>query len=234
MLNLLKYESKLWNRGLKLIAGVDEAGRGPLAGPMVVSAVILKQKELQIIKDALETGKGNSRNYDVSLGKNLTPYIKINDSKKLTEKRREKLYTFIIKRAEKYSIIEIPPTEIDQNGITAAVNRGFKDAVNSLKISIHHVLTDYVKIPDLDKSAQTNITKGDSKSLNIAAASILAKVYRDNLMRDYAKKYPEYGFERHKGYGTKKHREIIIKSGPCPIHRKSFEPVKSYLSKHSL
>jgi ribonuclease HII len=220
---LLKYESNLWQKGLTIIAGVDEAGRGPLAGPMVVSAVILKRRDLEIVGNALK----DSRNYDVLSEKEVNKYSKINDSKKLTEKRREDLYDFIIKSCEDYSVVEIPPEIIDREGITAAVQKGFKNAVINLKSRVEHILTDHVNIKDLKNTPQTNIIKGDSKSINIAAASIIAKVYRDNIMREYAKEFPLYGFERHKGYGTKLHREAILKYGPCKIHRRSFEPIKS-------
>jgi ribonuclease HII len=231
MINLLKYETKLWNRGINLIAGVDEAGRGPLAGPLVAAAVVLKKESLEIVKDAISTLIENPRNYDVQLEENLKPYLDINDSKKLTSKKREKLFDFIKKESETFSIIEVTPQEIDNAGIANANQKGFINAVNSLNREVEHILTDHFPITSINKKAQTNITRGDSLSINIAAASILAKVYRDNLMRDYAKKYPNYGFERHKGYGTKKHREVILKFGPCPIHRKSFEPTKSLLKR---
>ena len=222
---LLEYESQLWESGINLIAGVDEAGRGPLAGPMVVSAVILR-------KEALETVKAEilgTRNYDVSLDEWVRQYTSINDSKKLTEKRRDELYEFIINEAISYSIEEISREEVDTKGISVGVQKGFWNAVNNLETSAEHVLTDYVHIKRLANNCQTNITKGDGLSINIAAASILAKVYRDRLMCKYALKFPEYGFERHKGYGTEYHLEAIEKYGPCEIHRKTFEPVKSWL-----
>ncbi len=229
MINLIKYESQLWEKGVELIAGVDEAGRGPLAGPMVVSAVILKKESLEILKEKLNTGSGKTRNYDVGLGEISKRYSLINDSKKLTKTTREKLYKFIISEAKAFSIIEISHSYIDQKGITASTQKGFKKAVISLEKGAEHILTDHVCITDLDQKLQTNITKGDSLSISIAAASILAKVHRDNLMCKYAKKFPQYGFEKHKGYGTKTHREAIFKFGPCEIHRKSFKPVKTYI-----
>ncbi|MBD3366452.1 ribonuclease HII [candidate division WWE3 bacterium] len=249
MSNLLSYEKELWSRGVDLVAGVDEAGRGPLAGPMVVAAVALNKAHLEGLSlwlERLETvTKANSdeksriilnpRNYDVLSEEKLKNYSLINDSKKLTEKRRELLYDFIKKEAISYSIIEISHTHIDTKGISSGVRLGFNSAVKALEKPLKklnkklgHVLTDHVKIGKMADNFQTNITKGDSKSINIAAASILAKVYRDRLMKDLSLKFPEYGFERHKGYGTKAHREAIFKFGPCEIHRKSFEPVKSF------
>jgi len=225
---LLKYESQLWKKGIRLIAGVDEAGRGPLAGPMVVCAVILKKEALEIVEMEIF----GVRNYDVSLDKSVGQYMSINDSKKLTPKRREELYDFIINEAISYSIEEISQKEIDTKGISAGVQKGFWNAVNNLGIPPEHVLTDYVHVKNLASDYQTNITKGDSLSINIAAASILAKVYRDKLMCEYALEFPKYGFERHKGYGTKYHREAIEKYGPCKIHRRSFKPVKSWLREY--
>jgi len=223
---LLKYESQLWKKGINLIAGVDEAGRGPLAGPMVVAAVILKKETLEIVEMEIL----GTRNYDVSLDKLVGQYAAINDSKKLTGKRREELYDFIINEAISYSIEEISKDEIDSKGISAGVQKGFWGAVKNLITTPEHILTDYVPIKKLAEEYQTNITKGDGLSINIAAASILAKVYRDRLMCKYGLEFPEYGFERHKGYGTKFHREAIEKYGPCSIHRRSFEPIKSYLN----
>lgn len=225
---LLKYESQLWKKGINLIAGVDEAGRGPLAGPMVVAAVILKKETLEIVEMEIL----GTRNYDVSLDKLVGQYTSINDSKKLTGKRREELYGFIVNEAISYSIEEISKDEIDSKGISAGIQKGFWSAVKNLNPTTtpEHILTDHVHIKKLGEEYQTNITKGDSLSINIAAASILAKVYRDRLMCKYALEFPEYGFERHKGYGTKFHRETIKKYGPCSIHRRSFEPLKSYLN----
>lgn len=224
---LFKYESELWGKGVNFIAGVDEAGRGPLAGPLVVSAVILKKEVLESVAEEIQGMTNALGNYDVKMGKSLLPYTQINDSKKLSEKKREELFKFIKTEAHTFSIIEISHKDIDQQGILPATEWGFLTAVKELKSKVEHVLTDHVKVKNIPKNQQTNITKGDSLSINIAAASILAKVYRDNLMREYAKQYPKYGFEKHKGYGTKKHREAIFEHGPCDIHRRSFNPIKS-------
>ena len=204
-INLLKYESELWSKGLLHIAGVDEAGRGPLAGPIVIAAVILKKEHLHENSD---------------LKKELQEhYALINDSKKLSEKKREMLYDFIIKHALTFHIEEIPANKIDEWGISKSNQIGFFNSVKSLSIKAEHVLTDHFPIKAMADSFQTNITKGDSKSMTIAAASILAKVHRDRKMYEFHKEYPNYGFDKHKGYGTRVHRDQILKLGPCKIHR---------------
>lgn len=177
-----------------IIAGVDEAGRGPLAGPVVVAAVILHE-------DTFIEG--------------------IDDSKKLTEKKRKKAYDEIKEKALAYSIIEISEKDIDRLNILEATKLGVKKAVESLDIKPEIVLTDALR--DLDISFNyVPIIKGDAKSYSIAAASILAKVYRDERMKELAEKYPEYSFEKHKGYGTKMHYEALKKYGMSEIHRKTF------------
>ena len=208
-LPLLKYEKDLWNKGITHIAGVDEAGRGPLAGPLVVSAVILDKEHL------------HETNNDV-VEELFDLYSMINDSKKVTEKRRNILYKFIIRNAITLTVEEIPHTKIDEWGISKSNQIGFFNVVNKLKIPADHVLTDHFEIKALPKSRQTNIVKGDTLSISIAAASIIAKVYRDKLMVKYHDLYPEYGFDRHKGYGTQMHRDQIKRLGPCTIHRRSF------------
>jgi len=187
------YENKYKNFGL--VAGIDEAGRGPLAGPVVCACVIMPLEEDKIIEG-------------------------INDSKKLSAKKREVLYEKIIETAIDYKIIEVDNKTIDDINILQATRLGMKNALNGLKKPPYIVLIDAVKI-DTDIK-QENIIKGDSLSYNIAAASILAKVYRDRLMLEFAKKYPEYHFEKHKGYGTKEHIEALKKFGMCEIHRDSF------------
>lgn len=177
-----------------LVAGVDEAGRGPLAGPVVVAAVILP-KEID--------------------------FLGINDSKKITEKKREELFEKITKEAVAYSIIEVSEKEIDELNILAATKLGVKKAVESLKVHPGIVLTDALSGIDT-KYNIVSVVKGDAKSLSIAAASILAKVHRDRKMKELAKEFPNYGFEKHKGYGTKKHYEALKEFGMCKIHRKSF------------
>lgn len=181
--------------GKNLIAGVDEAGRGPLAGPVCVASVIMPLETDKII-----TG--------------------VNDSKKLTEKKREMLFDEIINTAIDYKIEFVSEKEIDDINILNATKQGMKRAICGLKSKPDLVLIDAV---NLDVEIPTeSIIKGDAKSYNIAAASILAKVSRDRLMLKLDAKYPEYNFKKHKGYGTKEHIENLKKFGKCEIHRNSF------------
>ena len=189
----LQYEKKHLSSGKKYIAGVDEVGRGPLAGPVVCASVIMP------LDDIIEG---------------------VTDSKKLTEKKREQLAVLIKEKAICYSIKEIWQEEIDQINIINAVKKCMTDAVNSLEITPDITLVDGVDT-NLPINAEY-IIKGDFNSYTIGCASILAKVYRDNLMVDFAKEYPGYGFEKHKGYGTKTHIEKIKEIGPCKLHRKTF------------
>lgn len=189
---MLDYERKYEGR---LIAGIDEAGRGPLAGPVVYACVIMPLEKDKIIEG-------------------------VNDSKKLSEKKREMLFEKILATAIAYSIIEIDVKTIDEINILNATKLGMKKALENIKIKPDIVLIDAVKIET--DIVQENIIKGDAKSYNIASASILAKVYRDRLMEKLAVEYPEYGFEKHKGYGTKLHIENLKKYGKTPIHRKTF------------
>ena len=189
----LEYERKHLNNGLKLIAGVDEVGRGPLAGPVVCCAVIMP------LDDLIEG---------------------VTDSKKLTEKKREKLFDVIKDKAIAYSIYEVSEREIDEINILNAVKLCMTKAVETLKVKPDITLVDGVDT-NLPINAEY-IVKGDMKSYTIGCASILAKVYRDRLMVEYAKTYPEYGFEKHKGYGTKTHIDTIKEIGPCKLHRKTF------------
>lgn len=189
---MLDYERKYEGR---LIAGIDEAGRGPLAGPVVCACVIMPLEKDKIIEG-------------------------VNDSKKLSEKKREMLFEKILATAIAYSIIEINVKTIDEINILNATKLGMKKALENIKIKPDIVLIDAVKIET--DIVQENIIKGDAKSYNIASASILAKVYRDRLMEKLAVEYPEYGFEKHKGYGTKLHIENLKKYGKTPIHRKTF------------
>ena len=189
----LIYERKHLEDGKKYIAGVDEVGRGPLAGPVVCASVIMP------LDDIIEG---------------------IDDSKKISEKKRQALYEIIKSKAIAYSICEVSQTEIDQINILNAVKKCMTDAVNGLNIKPDITLVDGVDT-NLPINAEY-IVKGDSKSYTIGCASILAKVYRDNLMTEYAKEYPDYGFEKHKGYGTKVHIEKIKEIGPCKLHRKTF------------
>ena len=189
----LQYEKKHLSSGKKYIAGVDEVGRGPLAGPVVCASVIMP------LDDIIEG---------------------VTDSKKLTEKKREQLAVLIKEKAICYSIKEIWQEEIDQINILNAVKKCMTDAVNSLEITPDITLVDGVDT-NLPINAEY-IIKGDANSYTIGCASIVAKTYRDNLMKEYAKEFPEYGFEKHKGYGTKAHIEKIKEIGPCKLHRKTF------------
>jgi ribonuclease HII len=220
---LLKFEHKHWNDGVRYVAGIDEAGRGPLAGPIVVAAVILNT-------DHLFSHKLNKKK-TIWEENWLELYGMINDSKKVTAKRRELLFDFIKDNAKAYEITVIEHNKIDDIGIGVANQVGFFNTIEKLKLksTVSHVLTDHYKIKKYPTGFQTNIIRGDSASLTIAAASILAKVHRDRIMKEMHDKYPEYGFDKHKGYGTKFHREQILKIGPCEIHRRSFEPTKSFL-----
>lgn len=200
--DLLKYEKELYEKGTLLIAGVDEVGRGPLYGPVVTAAVILP------------------KNYHLD---------GLNDSKKLTPKKRELLYDIIMKDALAVSIGSRSAKEIDDTNILISTKNAMIDAIRGLKICPNHVLIDAVKLEGLE-IPQTNIIKGDAKSASIAAASIIAKVYRDRLLIEDAKKYPGYGFEKHKGYGTKLHIEKIYELGVLENHRKTFEPIKSIIN----
>lgn len=190
---MFEYENKY--KDLGLVAGIDEAGRGPLAGPVVCACVIMPLDKDNIIEG-------------------------INDSKKLSAKKRDILFDQIVEKATDYAVVEIDEHTIDQINILNATKLGMKKALDSLSQKPTTVLIDAVKI-DTDIN-QDNIIKGDAKSYNIACASILAKVHRDRLMLKLAEMYPEYHFEKHKGYGTKEHIEALKKFGKCKIHRNSF------------
>ena len=189
-----EYENELKKEGYKLIAGIDEAGRGPLAGPVYAAAVILKE-------GAVIDG--------------------INDSKKLSEKKREELFDKIIENSVAYSIFSVDEKVIDEINILNATYMAMNGAADGLSKKPDFILIDGNSIKNM-KTPHKTVVKGDSKSISIAAASILAKVSRDRYITEMAKKYPEYGFEKHKGYGTKVHNEAILKYGPSPIHRKTF------------
>ena len=184
-----------------LVAGVDEAGRGPLAGPVVVAAVIL---------DPLQTIDG------------------LDDSKRLDERRREALFPLIRQRALAWSVIEIPAAEIDRINILQATLLGMRQAVEQLSVSPGLVLIDGNRLPPLPCAARA-IVGGDGLEPAISAASILAKVTRDRIMREWHHRYPQYGFDRHKGYGTPEHLRSLSRFGPCEIHRRSFAPVREAL-----
>lgn len=191
---MLEYERKYADMGYTAICGSDEVGRGPLAGPVVVAAVCMP-----LDADKLIDG--------------------INDSKKLSPKRREELFDKIVATARAYDIVEVSPQEIDEINILNATKKAMREAIDGLGIA------DIALTDALDPSAKLQcvpIVKGDAKSYNIAAASIVAKVYRDRLMDGYAQEYPGYGFERNKGYGTAEHIDAIARLGLTPIHRRSF------------
>ena len=188
-----EYERQYAGKGF--ICGVDEAGRGPLAGPVVAAAVILPEDET---------------------------FIYLNDSKKVTEKRREALYEQIVSKAVSYGIGIVSHDIIDEINILQATYRAMRSAVENMDIRPDVCLVDAVTIPDLGDIEQVPIIKGDAKSVSIAAASVLAKVTRDRMMAEMGEKYPQYGFEKHKGYGTKAHMEAIREFGPCPEHRRTF------------
>lgn len=193
-MNWIEYEQNAELKGYKAICGVDEAGRGPLAGPVCAAAVILPP-------DTVVDG--------------------VNDSKKLTEKKREALFDVIKETAVSYCIAYASVEEIESINILNATMLAMKRAVEGLDVKADYAMIDGNKMPPLDIDGET-IVKGDAKSMSIACASILAKVSRDRLLYEYAKEYPQYHFDKHKGYGTAAHREAIIKYGPCPYHRMSF------------
>lgn len=193
MRELFEFEDQYTEKGYTAIAGIDEAGRGPLAGPVVAACAIMP------LDDIIEG---------------------INDSKKLSEKKREALFEQIKEKALAFSIVEMPAEVIDDINILEATKKAMIQCTTELAIKPDVVFIDAVK---LNLPYETlSIIKGDARSYNIAAASILAKVHRDRLMREYAKIYPEYGFAKHKGYGTSEHIRALKEFGPCPLHRALF------------
>ena len=183
------------NKDCALICGIDEAGRGPLAGPVAAGAVILPR--------------------DCTI-------LYLNDSKKLSEKRREELFLEIKEKALAWNVAVVSPARIDEINILQATYEAMRQAVNKLPVAPDIFLNDAVIIPGIEENRQVKIIKGDAKSVSIAAASILAKVTRDHMMAEYDSLYPQYGFAKHKGYGTKTHLDAIREYGMCPIHRRSF------------
>ena len=202
---LKKIEEEIYSNGIKNIAGIDEAGRGPLAGPVVVACVIMP-------KESMIEG--------------------VNDSKKVSEKKREKLYDEIINEAIAYGVGIISQNEIDRINILNATKEGLTLAIKEMEKNIQEkqrnfskpeiILVDALTKIDTDHIPYKSIIKGDSKSYSIAAASIIAKVTRDRIMRQWDEVYPMYGFAKHKGYGTSAHIAAIKEYGLCPLHRKSF------------
>ena len=195
-LNILKeFEKNLYGTGLQYIAGIDEAGRGPLAGPVVVGIAIMKP-------DSFIEG--------------------VNDSKKISEKKREKLYEQITEEAIDWAVGIVDQTEIDEINILNATKKALHMAISNLKTRPDRILVDALEHIDTCGVPYTSIIKGDAKVYSISCASIIAKVTRDRMMQEYDEIYPQYGFAGHKGYGTAKHIQAIKECGPCPIHRKSF------------
>ena len=193
-MNWLEFEQEAINKGYHRVCGVDEAGRGPLAGPVCAAAVILPENT--IIEG-------------------------VNDSKKLSEKKREALFGVIKAEAVSYSIAYASVEEIESMNILNATMLAMKRAVEGLDVKADYAMIDGNRLPDLCIDSEF-IIKGDAKSMSIACASILAKVSRDRLLYKYAEEYPMYGFDKHKGYGTKAHTAAIKEFGPCPYHRMSF------------
>lgn len=204
-IDLWAYEKELYKNGIEYIGGTDEAGRGPLVGNVVAACCVLP-------KDFKLDG--------------------LTDSKKLSEKKRNIFYDYITKHAVAYAIGEVTPDEIDKINIYEASRKAMMIAINKVreKINVEHVLTDAMPLPDID-IPHTPIIKGDAKSITIAAASVLAKVTRDREMYELDKKYPVYGFAKHKGYPTKKHIEAINTYGLIDGYRKTYGPVEKVLNK---
>ena len=202
--NLYRFEDELRAKGFKLIAGVDEAGRGSLVGPVVVAAAVLPA--------------------DLYLER-------LDDSKKLSAKIRDVLYERITAVAVSWSVVAVPVEEVDSLNVYQATAAGMKRAVAGLDVQPDFVLIDAMRVDFGEKIPSLPIVHGDALSASIAAASIIAKVTRDRLADQWALTYPEYGFEHNRGYGTKEHIAAIYEHGATPIHRRSFNPVKSLLAK---
>jgi ribonuclease HII len=204
--NRLSHERELWRNGLTLVAGVDEAGCGPLAGPVLAAAVVFPHRWLETGLDTKLRG--------------------LNDSKQLTEAQREDYFTRLANHPEiRHAIASVDVDMIDRINIRQAAWRAMKLALDQLVPQPQHVLVDGLRIKWLPYP-QTALVQGDAKSYSIAAASVFAKVTRDRLMREFDRQYPGYGFAEHKGYGTPQHYAAIRQQGPCPIHRRSFAPFR--------
>jgi ribonuclease HII len=221
----LKEEKKLWKKGFKRVVGLDEAGRGPLAGPVVAAAVLLRSAKFKI-----QTSRSAPCNYGV-IKKNLKLKIllrEVKDSKKLTAKKREELYKILIRNfAIEWGIGKVSEKMIDKINILEATKLAMRKAIEKLKPDFL-ILDGNFKINS--RIPQKPIIKADQKVFSCAAASIIAKVARDKIMVAYHKKYPQYGFKKHKGYPTKFHFRVLKKYGSCKIHRKTFWPVIKYVN----
>lgn len=205
MIDLYENEKRLWNKGCQNIAGCDEAGRGPLFGPVVAAAVILPH-------DFVLEG--------------------LTDSKKLSEKKREEYYPVIMKNALSVGISIVSAKEIDDINIYEASRQAMLRAIDKLSVKPNYIITDAMPLAGFTDIPYEAIIKGDAKSITIAAASVIAKVTRDRLMYDIDKKYPEYEFGKHKGYPTKKHIELIEKYGIIDGYRLTYGPVKKVIEKN--
>ena len=205
MTDLYENEKKLWNLGYENLAGCDEAGRGPLFGPVVAASVILPH-------DFVLEG--------------------LNDSKKLSEKKREEYYPVIMQKALAVSVSIVEADEIDKINIYEASRQGMLRATNSLKVKPDYIITDAMPLDGFTNVPHEAIIKGDAKSITIAAASVIAKVTRDRIMYEIDKVHPEYEFKKHKGYPTKKHLELIEKYGIIDGYRRTYGPVKKYIDEH--
>jgi ribonuclease HII len=203
----LSHETALWQQGLNFVAGVDEAGCGPLAGPVVAAAVLFP-------RNWLETG--------------LDPKLRgLNDSKQLDAAQREKFFQIITAHPEiRFAVASMDVEAIDRFNIRQAAWRAMQAALDRLQPKPEHALIDGLAIRWLPYP-HTALVDGDAKSYSIAAASVLAKVTRDRMMREFDAQFPQYGFAEHKGYGTPQHLAAIARLGPCPIHRRSFAPLKA-------
>ena len=199
----LELEKKLWKKGYRIVVGIDEAGRGPLAGPVSAGAVVV-ENENQVV--------------DI-----------VRDSKKMCERQRNEAFDLIIKKSTAYGVGLVSSQEIDRIGIQDAVLKAMKIALEVVEQKLgkkaDYLIVDGTNVSLISNYKMDRIKAGDLAHYSIAAGSVLAKVTRDRIMYDYAKKYPEYGFEKHVGYGTKMHIEALNRIGPCKIHRKSFKPV---------
>ena len=201
-----EFEQILWARGVSRIAGVDEAGRGPLAGPVMAAAVVLPQEWMH---DGLPNGLEG-----------------LNDSKQLTAQQRERFFRVLTADQKvAFAIASVDSERVDGLNILQATHHAMNEALAQLRPAPDHVLVDGLHVKTL-RYAQTPLVGGDARSYSIAAASVLAKVTRDRLMIDYDRHWPAYGFAEHKGYGTPQHLAAIAEHGPCPIHRRSFSPLK--------
>lgn len=205
MINLYENEQRLWKLGYENVVGCDEAGRGPLFGPVVAASVILPH-------DFVLEG--------------------LNDSKKLTEKKREEYYPIIMENALAVGISIVSAKEIDEINIYEASRQGMLRAIDSMNVEPDYIITDAMPLDGFTDIPHEAIIKGDAKSITIAAASVIAKVTRDRLMYEEDKKHPEYEFAKHKGYPTKKHIELLNKYGIIDGYRHTYGPVKKYIEEH--